>query len=158
MNNKIGAFLISAIALFALLTSACIVFAQPYDWCIVVAYGTDLVVDETNGFFSFTAYPDMAPDMANWIVATEVGGDPVEINLSTGDEVVVSYHDFVDSDLIRTEDPHAPGYYRMWYQDLADSVTMNSVEIPEFPMFLILPIFMTATLLTALFFRRKHSA
>ena len=157
MNHKIGAILVSAMALFTLLSSARMVFAQPWDACIVSSHVTDLEVDETNGFFSFTAVDPLSPGVVNFVsVANYAKDESHAMNLSQGDAVVVSYTDFAADDL--SVSPIEPGLDLIYYNGPADSVTINTVEIPEFPSFLILPLFMIATLLAAIVYRRTRTS
>ena len=156
MNHRIGAILVSAMALFTLLPSANIVFAQPWDACIVSSHVTDLEVDETNGFFSFTAVDPLSPGVVNFVsVANYAKDESHAMNLSQGDAVVVSYTNFAADDLSVSQ--IEPGLHLIYYNGPADSVTINLSEIPEFPaLILILPLFITATLLATIYYRRKH--
>ena len=72
--------------------------------------------------------------------------------LSPGDTVVVSYSFFYVTDLDYSAESGI-----LKYTGPADSVTINAAEIPEFPTSLIIPLFMIATLLTTMVYRRKHT-
>ena len=150
MKLKIGFIVASTLFLVIALFNAPLTFAQPWDWCVVNAQSTDLVTDETDGFFSFTVIsPD--PGTTNSISAAIFGGENYEELLSPGDTVVVRYTEFVADDLVVF-----PESGHVIYQGPADSVTINGTLIPEFPLFLVLPLFMTATLLATIFYRRRH--
>ena len=91
------------------------------------------------------------PGTTNSISAVKYGGESYEEFLSPGDTVVVSYTGFAADDLVVF-----PESGHLIYQGPADTVTINGTEIPEFPVFLILPIFMIATLLVVIVYRRKR--
>ena len=149
MKMKIGFIVASTLFLIVISCISPLAFAQTYYWCVVNAQSTDLVVDETNGVFSFTVI-SADPGTTNSISAAIFGGENYEEFLSPGDTVVVRNTGFVADDLVVF-----PGSGHLIYQGPADSVTINTVEIPEFPSFLILPLFMIATLLAAIVYRRK---
>jgi hypothetical protein len=126
--------------------------------CTVNAQSTNLVINETNGFFSFTVtspgdiYASPDPGTINTItVVNQVSGENYEAYLSTGDTVVVSYTGFVADDLVFDA---GSGY--LYYLGPADSVIINAVEIPEFPAFLILPLSMVVTLVALMIYKRKQ--
>ena len=154
MNHKIGAILVSAMALFTLLSSARMVFAQPWDACIVSSHVTDLEVDETNGFFSFTAVDPLSPGVVNFVsVANYAKDESHAMNLSQGDAVVVSYTDFAVDDL--SVYPIEPGLDLIYYNGPADSVTINTVEIPEFPSWTLMLVALTVVAVAVAIYKRK---
>ena len=149
---KLKTILLATYALFLIivLSHGTLVFAQTWTTCVVNAQTTDFVVDETNGFFSFTVIsPD--PGTTNTITAMKFGSsESYEGSLSPGDTVVVRYTGLTANDPV-----YSSGSGYLYYQGPADSVTINETEIPEFPLFLILPLFMIATLVAVIGYRRK---
>jgi hypothetical protein len=125
-------------------------FAQDWPTCIVDAGGTEITVDATAGFFSFTVkYAN--PGITNTITLSNPStGDYIERSLESGQDVVVSYAGLQEADV------NIDSQGNIAYNGPADSVTVNSVVIPEFPSFLVLPLFMVATLLAAIVYRKTH--
>ena len=151
MKLKIGFSVVITLLLVVVFCNVHLVFAQTWDMCLVSCNCTDLVIDDTIGFFSFTV---ISPDfgVANAITVVDYGsGDNYVENLTIGDTVVVSYTGLEADSVI-----YNPGSGYLYYQDPADSVTINGIVIPEFPLFIILPLFMLSTLLVMLVYRRKH--
>ena len=155
MKLKIGFIVASTLFLIVVLSTP-FAFALTWDACIVNGYGKDLVVDETNGFFSFTAVDPFTPAILNVITAVNhASSDSMEVFLSQNDTVVVSYTGFVATDLVLFPTTEPGVLYQMYYQGPADSVTINQIVIPEFPSILIMPLFMISTLLAAIVYRKK---
>ena len=46
--------------------------------------------------------------------------------------------------------------YDLYLEEIVNSISGDNIIIPEFPSFLILPLFMIATLLAVIVYRRKH--
>ena len=153
MNKKIGIMIASTLFFVITLFNAPLTFAQDSGYaCIVDVKCTNLVTDETNGFFSFTV---STPDTGtfNRILAVNMSTAEEHVrNVTLGDTVVVSYSFFYATDLDYSTES---GILR--YTGPADSVTINATEIPEFPPILIVPMFITATLL-AIVYRRKRTS
>jgi len=152
MNKKIGIIIASTLFLVITLFNAPLTFAQDSGYaCIVDVKCTNLVTDETNGFFSFTvSTQDIGTN--NRIVAINMSSGAEHVrNVTLGDTVVVSYSFFYATDLDYSTES---GILR--YTGPADSVTINATEIPEFPPAIIIPVFMTATLL-AIIYRKKRA-
>ena len=148
MRLKIGFLLASTLFLIVVLSTP-LAFAQTYYWCVVNAQSTDLVVDETNGFFSFTVISPN-PGTTNSISAVIFGGESYDEFLSTGDTVVVSYTNFTADDLVIF-----PESGHLIYQNPADSVTINTVEIPEFPSWTLMLVALTVVAVAVAIYKRK---
>ena len=151
MNKKIGIIIASTLFLVIALFNAPLTFAQDGYACIIDVKCTNLVTDETNGFFSFTV---STPDTGtyNRILAVNMSTAEEHVrNVTLGDTVVVSYSFFYVTDL-----DYSPESGILKYSGPADSVTINATEIPEFPPAIIIPVFMTATLL-AIIYRKKRA-
>ena len=154
MKLKIGFIVASTLFLVIALFNATLTFAQDNTYaCMINVKCTNLVTSETNGFFSFTV-SSLVTGTTNSILAinTTTGEEHVR-NLSLGDTVVVSYSFFYVTDLDYSAETGI-----LKYTGPADSVTINAAEIPEFPTSLITPLFMIATLLAAIVYRRKHTS
>ena len=153
MKLKIGLLVTSTLFLVIALFNASLTFAQETNYaCIVDVKCTNLVADETNGFFSFTvSTPDAGT--ANRITAINMTSGYEHVrNVSLGDTVVVSYSFFYASDLVYSTET---GILR--YTGPADSVTINATEIPEFSSILSIPLLTIATLLVIIY-RRRHTS
>ena len=153
MKLKIGFIVFSTLILVIALFNAPLTFAQdPVYACMLNVKCTNLVTDETNGFFSFTvSSPDTGTPNSITAIKYSDGVENSKI-LSPGDTVVVSYSFFYVTDLDYSAESGI-----LKYTGPADSVTINAAEIPEFPTSLIIPLFMIATLLTTMVYRRKHT-
>lgn len=144
VNKKIALAVASALFLFVVLTTP-MTFAQPWDEIILDAQAETITVSETVGYFSFYAISPRQ-GIPNNIILTG-GGKEITWDLNPGDLVIV--RDFVMTDLTTSSD-------HVLYQGPAEIVEVNGAEvIPEFPPFLILPLFMMATLLAAVVLKRK---
>ena len=147
MNKKIGVAVASTLFLIVVL-SIPLAFAQAgYNPCEVNVQTDDLYFFTGNSFSFHVITP--ISGTPNTIIASD-DAHTYTINLVPGDYVVVSVEG-ITSDLITYTE--ASGH--VVYSGPADSVTIDEVEIPEFPSFLILPLFMIATLLAAIVLRRK---
>ena len=153
MKLKIEFIVFSTLILVIALFNAPLTFAQdPVYACMLNVKCTNLVTDETNGFFSFTvSSPDTGTPNSITAIKYSDGVENSKI-LSPGDTVVVSYSFFYVTDLDYSAESGI-----LKYTGPADSVTINAAEIPEFPTSLIIPLFMIATLLTTMVYRRKHT-
>jgi len=160
MNKKIGFIVVSTLFLVIALFSAPLTFAQiPWDYCKVSAYGTNLVEFEgtSNPYryeFTVAALPS-GTEITNTVEVMDYdSGENYTINLSIGNIVRVTYDNVNPiSNIIvpASESLH----YTFDYEGPITSVTVNAIDVPEFPPILIVPLFMTATLLSIIY-RRKH--
>ena len=136
--------------------------AQPtpeilWDYCMVSACGNDL--DEHYEFgvnrYEFTVVEVLPGSEANntIYVANYDSGENFTKNLSNGEKVFVRWDSYtpIRNDIIPAEES---GHYTFFFEGTA-MVLINSVDIPEFPTFLVIPMFITASLL-AIFYRKKQ--
>ena len=152
MKLKIGFIVASTFFLVIALFNPPLTFAQdPGFFCMLNVKCTNLVTNETDGFFSFTV-SSSDTDAPNSIIAVNSDGVENSRILSPGDTVVVNYSLFYVNDLDYSTESGI-----LIYAGPADSMTINVVEIPEFPSIIITPLFMIATLFTAVVYRRKHT-
>jgi len=144
MNKKIG-FVVASTLFLIVVLSTTLAFGQPWQTCELNCIGETITT--ATGYFSFYAAPPR-PDTPNTVTVTG-GGHTYTWELVPGDLVIV--YGYVATSLQTSSD-------HVTYQGPADSVTVNTAEIPEFPSFLILPLFMIATLLAAIVLRRKRTS
>ena len=164
MNKKIGFIFVSTLFLAAALMYFPLTFAQDryWDYTKISAYGTnldDFATSSTNTErFAFTVVvPPSGSEINNIIeVMDTASGENYTINLSVGERVQVNYQNANPTE--NSQDVASdPQYYIISYEGPVSGITINSVEIPEFPPILILPLFMSATLL-ALIYRRNRTS
>jgi len=153
MKMKIGFIVVSTLFLVIVLFNAPLTLAQdPVYACMLNVKCTNLVTDEANGFFSFTvSSPDTGTPNSITAIKYSDGVENSKI-LSPGETVVVKYSFFLVTDLDYSTESGI-----LKYTGPADSVAINTVEIPEFPSILITVLFMITTLLAAVVYRRKHT-
>ena len=120
--------------------------AQTYTSVEIDTNAEDLVRDYENGILSFKAIEPFPGYEAK--ITASGGGNSYTWDLVYGDEVVLRYTSLSEDDITFSAT-------HLVYQGPADSITINAEEIPEFPSFLVLPLFMIATLLTAIGLKRK---
>ena len=147
MNKKIEFVVVSTLFLIVVL-SAPLAFSQPWNTCVINAQATAYSFCGPGENFRFEVIEPIS-GTPNTIVASD-DAHTYTINLVPGDIVTINLGGITE-DLI-TYDQNSG---HLLYEGMADSVTVNEVEIPEFPSFLILPLFMIATLLVAIVLRRK---
>ena len=148
---KIGLTVILSLIIAVASLSLPLTFAE-YNWSWnsvkVSAYGTDLVENDPNPeMFSFiVATPPQGSEISNLISAI-LSSDGWETNrtLLPGDFVSIDYlnKSIVDLNLTASSEP---GYFFIIFEGDANSVIINTHQIPEFPSWTILPIFLVATL------------
>jgi len=151
MNRKI-IFVVASTLLVLLVLFTPFAFAQSWSYCYLSAPGTEITIDEANGFFSFTVKYGEPGAPSRVELSNSSNSAFFERNFEVGDTVFVSYSGFQAEDLdVSPQD-------QLTYEGQVDSVTLNAVVIPEFPSFLILPLFMMATLLAAIVYGRKRTS
>ncbi|MCJ7614191.1 hypothetical protein MUO71_05445 [Candidatus Bathyarchaeota archaeon] len=158
MKLKIGFIVASTLFLVIALFNAPLTFAQVglWDSCQILAYGTNIEEDHEVGSFSFiAAVPPTGSEITNSIAVMDYdSGENYTIILSEGDIVLVIYDTVISMNIeVASEADH----YTILFEGSADYVSINSAVIPEFPTILIIPMFMTATLL-AIIYRRKRTS
>ena len=163
MNKKIGLLFFCTLFLVTALVCVPLTLAQiRWDYCKVDAYGTNLndYSDSTTNTerFSFTvATPPAGSEITNTIeVRNNDGSGNFTETLEFGQTILVDYLNSVPSR--NNVDPAAESnYFIIDYEGEVSSVTINSVDIPEFSTILIVPMFIAATLL-AMVYRRKRTS
>jgi hypothetical protein len=147
VNKRIGFVVVSTLFLFVVL-SIPLAFSQ-------AGYATvELNVQCTDYYFwagNLFDFEVIAPQAGtpNTIIASD-DAHTYTINLVPGDLVVVRVEGLTSEVMTYTE---ASGH--LMYSGPADSITVNEVEIPEFSSFLIVPLFVIASLLAVIVLRRK---
>jgi hypothetical protein len=162
MNKKIGFIVVSTLFLVIVLFNASLTLAQPdiWDYVNLSAYGTS-VNDESETSFNFiVATPPTGSEITNTIYVERTSGLPVENytrQLLPG-ETINLVHSRVDVPIVRSVTPASePDHFNILFEGQARYVQIEGIWIPEFPTILIVPLFMTATLL-ALIYRRKRTS
>lgn len=163
MNKKIGFIVITTLFIVTFLFSASLTFAQrSWDSCIISAYGTNL--DEYNDSttnterYEFTvANPPSGSEITNTIeVINYDSGENFTETLSAGQRVYVNYLD-AGPTLNTVNAAAESGYFIIEYDGYVTGVTINNIDIPEFSSIIILPLFITATLLAIVYKRKRTS-
>ena len=145
MNKRIGFVVASTLFLFVVL-SIPLAFTQPWTNVDINAQGLDFTADETGFRFWVIEPVSGTPNVI------EVSGTAGDYNwyVVLNDYVVVSKTGFdIGTVSFSADSGHVV------YSGPADSVTINAVEIPEFSSFLIVPLFVIASLLVVIVLRRK---
>ena len=134
-------------------------FAQiHWDYCKVSAYGNNFDDFQTSGLserFQFSVVaPPSGSDISNTVeVMNYETSENYTKNLSVGDIVLIRY-DNINPINLTIESASEPLHHVFYYEGEVYRVRINYDDVPEFPPFLIAPLFMTATLL-AILYRRK---
>ena len=157
MNKKIGFVVAYTLFLAFALLSVPLTFAQHWDNCRVSAYGTDIIEKKVGliSWFEFrVAFPPAGSEISNTIYVINYGTSETHTkNLVAGDYVIVRYDNFIPDTIEIT--PASDGvHYLIYFEGEVGITTVNAESVPEFPPILIVPLFMTATLL-ALVYRRN---
>jgi len=158
LNKKI-VFAIASILVFTVVfLSVPLTLAQDeWDYCLILAYGTNVDETGTAGFVFTVAAPPTGLEIPNTVsVVRDSSGENYTNSLSPGDEVTVSYLD-KRVDTMDFASATEANHFVITYEGEARSVTINRRQIPEFSSILILPMFIGATLL-AIIYRRKKAA
>jgi len=156
LSKKICFLGFSTLVLIIAFLIVSLTFAQDeWDYCTISAYGTFLEEPGEYGFTFITADPPTGSEIPNTIyVVRYSSGENYTNTLSSGDRVQVSILDAV-VDIMDFTETSEPDHFIITFEGEARYVRLNQVDIPEFPPILIVPLFMTATLL-ALIYRRKR--
>ena len=157
MNKKIGFIVVSILLLVTVLFSNPLTFAQDeWDYCTIYAYGTFSVEPTEYGFTFITATPPTGSEIPNTVsVVRYFSEENYTNNLLPGDSVQISVFGVV-VDIMDFAQSSEPDHFIITYEGEARYLRLNQENIPEFPPFLIVPMFMTATLL-AIIYRKKRS-
>ena len=162
MNKKIGFSVVSTLVLVTVLLYVPLTFAQTYwDYSKVSAYGTNVDFFESSTVnserFAFDVVePPSGSNITNTIeVMDNDSGENYTITLSVGDTVQVNYQNANPTQ--NSQEPAAESqHFIIYYEGPVADIMVNTVDIPEFSLILIVPFFMAATLL-ALVYRRKQT-
>ena len=163
MNKKIGFSVVSTLLLVTALMCVPLTFAQGtyWDYAKISAYGTNVDFFETSTSntqrIAFTVVtPPSGSEITNMIDVMDTdSGENYTINLSVGQRVEVNYQ--MANPIHNSQEPAEQSeHYIIYYEGSVSGITINAVNIPEFPPILIVPLFMTATLL-AILYRRKRT-
>jgi len=163
MKKKIGLIFFCTLFLVTALICVPLTFAQiSWEYCKVSVYGTNLndysdSSTNTERFQINVATPPSGSEITNTIEVRDTNrGEEYTETLSVGDIVFVNYQN--SNPIQNTINPASEsGYWIISYEGEVSSVTINAIDIPEFPPILIVPLFMTATLL-AIVYRRKRTS
>jgi hypothetical protein len=160
--NKTNQFTIAS--LFILVTafmSIPITLAQTeWDYCKISAYGTGLDDYSTSTSnqdrLAFTVVePPSGSNITNTVeVKDNASGENYTINLAVGERVYIDYQYRIVTENYQTPTSD-PDTLIIFYEGEVAQVTINNIDVPEFPIILIVPLFMAATLM-AIVYRRKN--
>ena len=160
MNKKVILIVFTTLFLVIAIFSTPLTFAQlrHWDYCKVSAYGTNFSEEEIDTIvrFYFNAIsPPAGSEITNTIYVINYDtGENYTKNLEVGDYVVVRYDDY--SPLVYEMTPDVNGV-TIRFEGEVFNTGLNNTPIPEFSPILIVPMFITATLL-ALAYRRKRTS
>lgn len=129
-----------------------------WDYCKVSAYGYNFAEMET-GEIRTTSFnvgtPPSGIDIPNTLeVMDYVTGENYSIVLSIDDPIIIRYDTYPPINYTVTPGEDS-SHYIIYFEGAVVNVTIRGDVVPEFPLILIVPMFITVTLL-ALFYRRKH--
>ena len=162
MNRKTKFIFISTLCICTLLFNASLTFGQrSWNYCKIDAYGTNLnnySDSSTNQErYEFTvASPPAGSDISNTIEVADFGtGENFTETLSPGQVVYFNYQytNFEINNVTAAES----GFWTIEYLGDITEITINNVDIPEFSSIIILPLFITVTLLAIIYKRKRTS-
>ena len=161
MNKKVLFCIISTLFLFIALFSAPLSFAQRHwDYCEVLAYATNADLFQTGDIIYiefYVAAPPAGSEITNTIYVINYDtGENYTKNLGVGDFVNVRWDGFVPESY--TIEPATDSVHStIYFEGEVYNVALNYTDIPEFSPILIVPMFITASLLT-LIYRKKRTS
>ncbi|MBT8172181.1 hypothetical protein KJN74_04860 [Candidatus Bathyarchaeota archaeon] len=161
MNKKMLFCIVSTLFLVIALFSAPLTYAQRHwDYCEVSAYVTNLELFGTGDLYYInfnTATPPTGSEITNTIYVINYDtGENYTKNLGVGDFVSVRYDNFVpDTNILLPAGDSV--HTTIYFEGEVVNVDLNYTSIPEFSPILIVPMFITATLL-AIIYRRKRTS
>ena len=156
MKLKSGSIIVCTMFLVIIFSSMPLILAQEQIWetCQISAYGTEIEEDLEVKHFKFTtATPPSGSEIPNTIyIMDNDSGENYTVTLEAGDVVSVIYE---DANVIEINVAPEQARYTIEFDGSVSFVSINSINIPEFPIIFIVPMFIAATLL-ALIYRRKR--
>ena len=158
MEKKIGFIAISTLIIITTLFCIQLTFAQYWHSVKVNAYGTNFLENNLGGAsLEFRVVePPSGLEIPNTICGINIeSGENCTVNLLPDQNVIVTFSNMAVDHLSIEEGPES-GNYIISYEGEAGWLMVNGADIPEFPPILIVPLFMTATLL-AIIYRRKRT-
>jgi hypothetical protein len=161
VNKKVQFCIVSILFLVIALYSIPLSFAERHwDYCIVSAYATNADLFETGDIIYiefYAAAPPAGSEITNTIYVINYDtGENYTKNLGVGDFVTVRWDGFVPEGY--SIEPAADSVHStISFEGEVFNVALNYTDIPEFSPILVLPMFITATLL-ALGYRRKRTS
>jgi hypothetical protein len=162
MKKKFGIITISILIFVSIIFSTSLTSAQSgWNYCKIDAYGTNLndySDSSTNSErYEFTvATPPSGSEITNTIEVSDFSsGENFTETLTPGQVVYYNYQGSVPSTNRVTAASEA-GFWILEYEGDITDITIDNTAIPEFSSIIILPLFITVTLL-AIIYRRKHT-
>ena len=130
----------------------------PWDYCKVSAYATNVEYEEVRNIVRYTflvAEPPSGSNITNTIyVMNYETGENYTKNVPIGSIVRIRYDDIIP-DICSVTLAEDSRYSIVYYEGAVVRVMINSVDVPEFSTILVIPLFMTATLLAILYKRKR---
>lgn len=161
MNKKNRFTIASLFILVIAFMSIPLTLAQTeWDYCKISAYGTGLDDYSTSTSnqdrLAFTVVePPSGSNITNTIeVKDNTSGENYTISLAVGERVYIDYQYRIVIENYQTPTSD-PNLLIIFYEGEVAQVTINNIDVPEFPIILVVPLFMAATL-TAIAYRRKN--
>ena len=164
MNKKIGFSVAATLFIVAAMICVPLTSAQvkSWDYCKLSAYGDRLndyaeSSSNTERFEFYVAVPPSGSNITNTLeVMNYETGENYTLNLTDGN-VVYLEHQYRNPIQMSLNQASEADHYIIFYEGEVAAVTVNRIDIPEFSSILIIPLFITATLL-AIFYRRKKTS
>ena len=159
MSKKIVFVVASTLFLVTALVSAPLTFAQIFNSVQISAYGTNVIEDNLGaGSLEFTVVvPPAGSEIPNSISAHNIAsGENYTMNCSPGDGVMLTFVN-LQIDTYTLTAASEPNHFIIFYEGEAGWLQVNGATIPEFSPILIVPMFITATVL-AIIYRRKRTS
>jgi len=159
MNRKIGLILVSTF-LFMTLFNTPLTFAQYWDSVKVSAYGTNVIENNLGGasLEFIVVAPPSGSEISNTISGHHIeSNENYTANLSPGDSVLMTFANMV-VESYTLEAASEPNHFIIYFEGQTGWLWVNGNDVPEFSPILIAPMFITATLLSLIYRRKRTSA
>jgi hypothetical protein len=158
MNKKTGYFIVSVSVLIIASFYISSTWGQLpiWDYVKASAYGTNVDLESETSVSFTVATPPAGSEITNKVYMEWTSADVnYTVNLEPGQNVVIS-HSRVDFPVQRIIEPASePDHYNIIFEGAARYVQIDQIQIPEFPIYMVIPLFIATTLL-AIIYRRKH--